>query len=216
MIKCTRSGLAATILAFLIIKVSLAGIFLHAKRAGLVASLFDSTPALAEDADAGADGKKTPEPLKDDPSSASAGSSSTQLPGAVGAVKNVGDNLETLERKRSEIETEREMLEMERQKLAAIKQEIETKLVKLAEIREELQRKLDEQKAIQDARTKHLIKIYTTMPPKRAAALIEKLDMKVILELFSGMKGEQVGAILPHVSEEKAAKISELLANRQG
>jgi flagellar motility protein MotE (MotC chaperone) len=52
------------------------------------------------------------------------------------------------------------------------------------------------------------------MPPKKAASLIEKLDMNVIISLFSSMKGENVGQILPYVSAEKAAAISERLAKQ--
>jgi len=99
-------------------------------------------------------------------------------------------------------------------RLTTLKQEIDVKLARLEKIQDVIQTKLDEQKALGDERIKHLIKIYTTMPPKKAAGLIEKLDMNVIISLFSSMKGENVGQILPYVSTEKAAAISERLAKQ--
>lgn len=128
--------------------------------------------------------------------------------------ENIGESLEILERKRAEIEKERRQLEREREQLTALKQEIEARLVRLSEIQETIQARLDERETIHNKKIKHLIKIYTTMAPKKAAVLIEKLDMEVIMELFSKMKGEYVGQILPHVSAEKATKISERLAKR--
>ena len=109
---------------------------------------------------------------------------------------------------------ERQRLEEERKRLTTLKQEIDLKLVRLEKIQDAIQSKLDEQKAFGDQRIKHLIKIYTTMPPKKAAGLIEKLDMDVIISLFSSMKGENVGQILPYVSAEKAAAISERLVKQ--
>lgn len=127
--------------------------------------------------------------------------------------QNVSASLKILERRRAEIEMERRQLESERKQLTALKEEIEAKLVQLSKIQDSIQSKLETQETIRNDKIKHLIKIYTTMAPKKAAALIEKLDMEVIIELFSKMKGENVGKILPYVSAEKAARISERLAN---
>ena len=182
--------LPATLLGFLIVKLMVGGILLYMKMPVLPVPVLDSVPALAEDAD-------SPIP--------------SQVPLSS---QNLGQNVEILERKRAEIEMERRQLERERKQLAGLKQEIQAKVARLSEIQDSIQRQLDEQKTILDNKIKHLIKIYTTMAPKKAAALIEKLDMEIIIELFSTMKGEHVGQILPHVSAEKAAKISERLARR--
>ena len=119
---------------------------------------------------------------------------------------------QTLEQKRLQVEKERRELKAEQARLDALKKEIDGKLAKLTEMQTAIQGELDKKKVIQDARLKHLIKIYTTMPPKKAAMLIDKLEMEVIIALFSSMKGDIVGQILPNVSPEKAAEISERLA----
>jgi len=189
--KHIKVYLPATLLGLLIVKLMLGGTVLYMKRPVLPVPILDSRPALAEDVDS---------PPPSQPSLNS---------------RNVEAGLEILERKRAEIETERQQLERERKQLTAFKQEIEAKLVQLSEIQDSIQRKLDEHKMIRDNKINHLIKIYTTMAPKKAAALIEKLDKELIMELFSQMKVEQVGQILPHMSAENAAKIGEHLAKRK-
>ena len=189
--KHIKVYLPATLLGLLIVKLMLGGTLLYMKRPVLPVPILDSRPALAEDVES---------PPPSQPSLNS---------------RNVEAGLEILERKRAEIETERQQLERERKQLTAFKQEIEAKLVQLSEIQDSIQRKLDEHKMIRDNKINHLIKIYTTMAPKKAAALIEKLDKELIMELFSQMKVEQVGQILPHMSAENAAKIGEHLARRK-
>lgn len=189
--KHVRVYLPATLLGFLIVKLMLGGALLYMKRPVLPVPVLDSTLALAKDVDS---------PIPSQPSSNS---------------QNVGASVEILEGKRAEIEAERRQLERERKQLTALKQEIEAKLVRLSEIQDSIQGKLDEHKTILDNKIKRLIKIYTTMAPKKAAALIEKLDKELIMELFSQMKVEQVGQILPNMSAENAAKIGEHLAKRK-
>jgi flagellar motility protein MotE (MotC chaperone) len=121
-------------------------------------------------------------------------------------------NPETLEKKRIDLENEKKEIDAEKESLNALKAEIDRKVVELTNIQETVRNDLEKKKIVQENRIKQLIKVYTTMPPKKAAALIEKLEMEVVMELFSQMKGENVGEILPYVSPEKAAKISEQLA----
>jgi len=120
--------------------------------------------------------------------------------------------LKALEIKRRQLEQREKALEEERKRLTALKEEINEKLSKVTEIQKAVQSDLEKKEALRSDRIKHLIKVYRTMPPRKAAVLIEKLDMNVIIALFSEMKGENVGQILPYVSPEKAAKISERLA----
>ena len=183
--------LPITLLGFLIVKIMVGGILLYMKSSVFPVPVLDSMPALAEDANS-----HLPSP-------------------ATLSSQNLRENAEALERKRADIEMERRQLEREREQLAALKQEIQAKVATLSEIQNRIQKQLDEQRIILDNKIKHLIKIYTTMAPKKAAVLIEKLDMEIIIELFSTMKGEHVGQILPHVSAEKAAKISERLARQK-
>lgn len=198
-----RSYVQITLLCFLIVKLGLTSIFVCTKRPPLSVPILESRPALAEDAQGKAGESESPHSSLDSKPEASPGTQSSAT------------TLEALEHKRAQIELERRLLEEERKRLTGLKQEIDVKLGRLTKIQNSIQARFDEQWSIHDNRIKHLIKIYTAMPPKKAAALIEKLDMEVIVTLFSKMKGENVGQILPYVSGEKATKISERLAKQR-
>ena len=195
-----KSRVQFTLLCFLIVKLGLISIFVCAKRPVFPVPILASNLALAKDAE--------------DQPTESRGLDSASAPQASPRTQRTGAGLEALEQNRAQIEVERQRLEEERKRLTTLKQEIDLKLARLEKIQDAIQSKLDEQKAVGDQRIKHLIKIYTTMPPKKAAGLIENLDMDVIISLFSNMKGENVGQILPYVSTEKAAAISERLAKQ--
>jgi flagellar motility protein MotE (MotC chaperone) len=193
-----RSQAQVTLLCFLIMKLGLISLFVCAKGPVLPVPMLASNLALAKEA-------------QDQPTK-TRGLDSASAPQASPHTQRTGEGLGASEQNRAQIEVERQRLEEERKRLTTLKQEIDLKLVRLEKIQDAIQTKLDEQKALGDQRIKHLIKIYTIMPPKKAAGLIEKLDMDVIIALFSNMKGENVGQILPYVSAEKAAAISERLA----
>ncbi len=195
-----RSQVQVTLLCFLIVKLGLISIFVCSKRPVFPVTILESSLALAKDTQE----ESTESPA---PNSASGPQASPDTQGA-------RTSLGAVEEKRAQIEVERRLLEEERKRLTTLKQEIEVKLARLEKIQDAIRSMLDKQKALGDERIKHLIKIYTTMPPKKAAGLIEKLDMDVIISLFSTMKGENVGQILPYVSAEKAAAISECLAKQ--
>jgi flagellar motility protein MotE (MotC chaperone) len=195
-----KSQVQVTLLCFLIVKLGLISIFVCAKRPVFPVPILEGNVALAEDT------QEQPTRSRGvDSVSALKASPHTQRRGAGAGV---------VEQNRGQIEVERQRLEEERKRLISLKEEIDLKIARLEKIQDAIQRTLDEQKSVGDQRIKHLIKIYTTMPPKKAAGLIEKLDMDVIISLFSKMKGENVGQILPYVSAEKAAAISERLAKQ--
>jgi flagellar motility protein MotE (MotC chaperone) len=189
-----------TLLCFLIAKVVLTSILVCTRSPALPVPILATSPAFAK----GDKGKAPEGDSSDPPLSAKPHASREAVTEKI--------SLEALEQKRAQIEKQRLLLEKEQERLTELKQEFDAKLLRLKQLQNDIQSKLEQQKTVQDARIKHLIKIYTTMPPKKAGTLIEKLDMEVIIALFSGMKGESVGRILPHVSAEKAAKISERLA----
>ena len=133
---------------------------------------------------------------------------------------------EVLQRERAKLERERQLLNLERQQLDELKKEIDGKITQLSNIKEEVELKIKEQEnlivkrkaldnELKDKNFVHLLKIYNSMPPKKSAALIDNLDMDVSIKLLLQMKGENVGQILGYVSPEKAARISERLAQKQ-
>jgi flagellar motility protein MotE (MotC chaperone) len=131
--------------------------------------------------------------------------------------------MDQLEVKRLKLNAEEEAIAQERKQLEQLKRDIDQKLDELSAVQASIDASLDRkaemeaqaQKAEDEAdaaKLKQLVKVYTSMSPKQAAKIVDKLDMQVVYEVFSSMKGEQVGSILTYVSEERAAEITERLA----
>ncbi len=112
-------------------------------------------------------------------------------------------------KERAELKAREEMLEKKQEELAAIQEEVQKKLDALSQLRKEINAQAGKQKTLDDKKIRHLIKVYSTMKPQRAAGLIEKLDTEFSIQLLSQMRGDAVGNILSYVDLEKAARISE-------
>ena len=136
---------------------------------------------------------------------------------------DVGAVLKRLEVERKRIGNEEERIKKQRAQLEALKTEIEEKIERLSKIQQQIVADLDKkealrsekeqrEKAAESDKIKMLSKVYASMKPKQAAAIIDKMDIEIIQKVFSNMKGEQVGSILSYVERERAAKISERLA----
>jgi flagellar motility protein MotE (MotC chaperone) len=194
-----RSGILLGLLCLLVFKLGYTGVLLCRSGSASFNSLWESPSALAGD-----ETQEVDEDLRK-----GEGPDAYQV---TPSQPEAEDPLVALEMKRMQLEQRERRLKEEEERLTELKKEIEEKLSKVTRIQEAVQSDLAQKEAVQNERVKHLIKVYQTMPPRKAAVLVEKLDMDVIIALFSQMKGENVGQILPYVSAEKAAKISEQLA----
>jgi len=138
---------------------------------------------------------------------------------------DVSAMLKRLDRERKQIDRERENIQKQRAQLDVLKKEIEEKNEKLSTLQQQIaediakqeardNKRKKTQQAQEDAKIKMLGKVYSSMKPKQAAAIINKMDIEVIQKVFSQMKGEQIGSILSYVDQERAALISEKLAEK--
>jgi flagellar motility protein MotE (MotC chaperone) len=134
--------------------------------------------------------------------------------------------MDTLERKRKALQEDEARIKKERANLDSIKQEIEEKIAELTVVQKKIEDDLSQkaalvsqqEKKMEDAglqKIKQLVKVYSSMKPKNAAAIVDKMDMEVVFQVFSNMKGEQAGEILSYVNQDRAAKISELLVTKE-
>jgi len=194
-----RSSILGAIFFLLLIKLCYTGVLFYRSQPISFPDIWQSPSALAGDQE-----QLITEKTSEDVASQA---------GRMGAPPPDAENSpEALEIKRKQLEQKEKALEEERKRLTVLKEEINEKLSKVTELQKAVRSDLEKKEAVQKDRIKHLIKVYQTMPPRKAAVLVDKLDMEVIIALFSEMKGENVGQILPYVSAEKAAKISERLA----
>ena len=131
--------------------------------------------------------------------------------------------LEGLEDKKAEIARAEERLNQERKRLDKFKQEIDEKLGNLTALKEQIDKGLlgmegkksekeMEQQKVFDAKMGRLVKMYSGMKPKKAAAIFDKMDIEVAKQIFSLMRESSASEILAFMESEKAAKISERIA----
>jgi len=130
-------------------------------------------------------------------------------------VKEETIDLKYLISKKLEIEKEEKQIEKKKAELLSIQDEINKKIAILTQLRDEIRAEVAKKKMAEEKKFKHLIKVYSAMKPQNAADLVEKLDIKLAIELMSKMKGDAVGKILSFVKIEKAAEISEGLVKRE-
>ncbi|MCP4114772.1 MAG: hypothetical protein GY737_05080 [Desulfobacteraceae bacterium] len=131
--------------------------------------------------------------------------------------------LDGLEEKRAAIAKDQERLDQEKKRLDTFKEEIDEKLGKLEALKKQIDAdfaRLEQKKTEQeikkqaefDAKMNRLVKMYSGMKPKKAAAIVDKMDIEVAKQIFSRMRETSAAKILAFVDSERAAKISERIA----
>jgi flagellar motility protein MotE (MotC chaperone) len=117
-----------------------------------------------------------------------------------------------LERQREELARREERLQRREADLTNLSADVEARLEQLARLKEELKSLLVERDKRRNKQIKLLVQVYSNMKAEKAAGLIDKLDDQVVVEIFSQMPSENAGKILSFVEPEKAARISQRLA----
>ncbi|SCY80618.1 MotE family protein [Desulfoluna spongiiphila] len=128
-----------------------------------------------------------------------------------------------LEAKRIALEARAEAIRLEEKKLKELKTELEATRETLETLRRQIETSLsrleakektvnEAQRLEEEKKIKQLVKLYSSMKPKQAAAIVNSMDIVIAERLFMNLKGDVAGKILAYVEKEKAARISERLA----
>jgi flagellar motility protein MotE (MotC chaperone) len=125
------------------------------------------------------------------------------------------DLLQTLSERRKELEAWVEDAKNKENILNATSAKIDTKLNELKALRAELQDLLSLYNEKESLKIKSLVKIYESMKPGEAAAIFEKLDMNVLLQVIDNMKEAKVAPILGKLSPTKAREVTTEFANQK-
>jgi flagellar motility protein MotE (MotC chaperone) len=110
-----------------------------------------------------------------------------------------------------EIREREEALKLREQQMKELEKTIDEKIARLNSIESLIQKEVDAYKQESNDRIGHLVKIYSSMKPKAAASLMDKMDLKVAVEVFLNMKGDIAGGVLSYMDTKKAATITEHL-----
>ena len=129
--------------------------------------------------------------------------------------KSEKEFLEKLNARREELTKWESELELKQNLVEASAKKLDEKLVKLEELKTNTEKLLSEYKVQENTKLKGLVKIYESMKPKQAAAVFDKMDMDIMLDLVDLMAEKKAAPILAQMSPEKAKDATEELAKRR-
>jgi flagellar motility protein MotE (MotC chaperone) len=124
--------------------------------------------------------------------------------------------LESLNKRRQELEARARDLDMRESLLAAAEKRIEARLGELKDVEARLNagaRKHDDMEA---AQFKGLVTMYENMRPKDAAKIFDRLDLKIQVDLVAQMNPRKMSDILAQMSAEAAERLTTEIARRSG
>ncbi len=115
---------------------------------------------------------------------------------------------ENLNQAKKELETFEEQIDEKLENLKALKKQIKEDMVLLTKQKSFREQEKD---AAYERKIGRLVKMYAGMKPKKAALIVDKMNLEVAQEIFLRMRESSAANILSFVDSAKAAKISERL-----
>ena len=123
--------------------------------------------------------------------------------------------LQSLSKRRDELDRRERELGQRQALLDAAGQEIDQKVAELGSLRKELETLLGQQQTMQEERIKSLVKIYEGMKPKEAARIFDTLEMDVLLTVIGRMSERKTAPIFASMDPEKARTLTIKLAEQR-
>jgi flagellar motility protein MotE (MotC chaperone) len=124
------------------------------------------------------------------------------------------DVLQTLAKRRAELDRRAGEVDQREALLQATEQRINEKIAKLQEMQQSIATSFKKEDQLDDAKLKSLVKVYETMKPKEAARIFEQLDLPVLLDVMERMKERGTAAILAAMDPVKAKAVTLGMAGR--
>jgi flagellar motility protein MotE (MotC chaperone) len=118
------------------------------------------------------------------------------------------DLLALLQKKQTDLDVRENAVKSDEQRILILKKEVMDKIDALKSLETQLSVKLEADKVNVAKRIKDLAKVYESIPPPKAAAMLEKLDLKTAAGITIQMKKERAGAIWGFLSPQTATNIT--------
>jgi len=122
------------------------------------------------------------------------------------------DVLEALADRRKSLDARENDVAMREKLLAAAEARIDEKIAELKTLKGQIDTVFKAEETEGDAKYDSLVKVYENMKPKDAAAVFERLDMAVLLELLERMNERKLAAIMAAMDPERAQAVTVELA----
>jgi flagellar motility protein MotE (MotC chaperone) len=107
-------------------------------------------------------------------------------------------------------------LQAEERNLLSLKAELVQKMDALRAIEEGLNAKIDADKTAETKIYKDLAKVYEAMPPIKAGAMLEKLDIPTAAGITMNMKRDKAGVVWGYVNSQRAIEITAAITRSRG
>ena len=122
-----------------------------------------------------------------------------------------------LENERTDVEARKQELQQQEARLDLVKQEVETKTADLSAERAKIEKLVASSDSLDTKRIQQLAKVYGAMRATEAARIMETLDDHLLVKILSAINDDrQKAKIMSALSQEKAARISEILGKPTG
>lgn len=120
--------------------------------------------------------------------------------------------LRGIEEQRRSLAAQEVALERRRAELETLQAEVDQKIETLTKLKAEFEIQMAAEEKRQNERLKHLVGVYSNMKPQAAAAVMEKLDDEIAVQIFRQMRGRDAGKILANINPARASRLSEMLS----
>lgn len=125
------------------------------------------------------------------------------------------DVLQTLHKRREELESREQKLSTDETTLRSIRTKIEEDLKLLSEVETRINKILAKYSKDQKEKIIRLTKLYSQMKPKQAASIFETLEADIAVEILDGLNEKNAANILDKMAPDKAQKLLEAVINKQ-
>ena len=114
-----------------------------------------------------------------------------------------------LMRKDAALKRREELVENEKQDLRTAEAALETRLLELQKLRDQIREMLTDLDGEREERVASLVKMFESMRPKQAAAILEVTDDEIALEVLERMNRGKAGKTLAAMEPKRAAALAE-------
>ncbi|MFQ5717180.1 MAG: MotE family protein [Nitrospinales bacterium] len=122
--------------------------------------------------------------------------------------------METIERKTKDLKRREAELQAKEQQLRELEKKVREDLRKIELALTKSQELLGISENLKAENLNSLVKIYSSMGPAAAAALVSQLDERIAVQIISKMKSKIAGQVLSQLDTKVAKKISEKIVGK--
>jgi flagellar motility protein MotE (MotC chaperone) len=132
-----------------------------------------------------------------------------QVDGSVSSAETINERLAT---RRGELDQREQELEMRMALVEAAEKRIDERTAVLKQLEARINAMVDEKRTLEESQFTAVVAMYETMKPKDAAAILDRLDMSVLLRVARAINPRKMAPIMAKMDPGKAMELTAGLA----